>query len=211
MSIATEKAKRVFAENLVYQLDSKGKTQTELAEHLGVTKGAVSQWCSGYRSPSAKMAIKIAEWLNIKLSDLTDEKSKPNAVFTPYIQAPLFDSISAGLGTTRKEPIGTHPCVVHNQEEAEQTLCVTVEGDSMSPKIENGDIIQIRQQRSVDSGDIAAILLDDTEYFVKKVEYGVDYIRLISLNMNYQPIVLRGADVQRCFVLGKVVSITKRC
>lgn len=203
--------RRIFADNLTKQLNRKGKTQADLVAYLGVSKGAVSQWCNGKSSPSAETAKRIAEYLNVNLTELTQERPEPNAAFTPNIQAPLFASISAGLGTARAEPIGTHPCVVHNKEEADNTLCVVVEGDSMSPKIENGDIIQIRQQRSVDSGDIAAVLLDDVDYFVKKVEYGADYIRLISLNANYQPILLKGADVQRCFVLGKVVTITKRC
>ena len=218
MNLTTEKRKeavikirKTFGENLTRYLKMRGKTQTDLATHLDVTRGAVSQWCNGYRVPSPDTVKLIAKFLNIDEEALTEERPEPNAAFTPNIQAPLFASISAGLGTARAEPIGTHPCVVHNKEEADNTLCVVVEGDSMSPKIENGDIIQIRQQRSVDSGDIAAVLLDDVDYFVKKVEYGADYIRLISLNANYQPILLKGADVQRCFVLGKVVTITNRC
>ena len=217
MSLTTEKRKeavelirKTFGENLKYYLNARGKTQNDLAAYLGVTRGAVSQWANGYRTPSAEVADKIAEWLNIERDDLASERPEPNASFVPSIQAPLFESVSAGLGTTKAEPIGTFPCVVKTQEEAENTLCVIVEGDSMSPDIENGDIIQVRKQTSVDNGDTAVILLDDTDFFVKKVEYGVDYIRLISLNKNYQPIILKGADVQRCFVLGKVMARTRR-
>lgn len=190
---------------------AKGFSQEELALKCGFTaRSSISKIELGQRDIRQGQIAAIAKALNVTPQYLMDGE-EPNAVFTPYIQAPLYESISAGLGTTRREPIGTHPCVVHNQEEADNTLCVTVQGDSMSPKIENGDIIQIRQQRSVDSGDIAAVLLDGAEYFVKKVEYGADYIRLISLNMNYEPILLKGSDVQRCFVLGKIIAITKRC
>lgn len=189
-------------------------TMKRVAEYVGVSEATVSRWESGNIANMGRDKIaKLAEVLDVSPSVIAgyEEDVQPNAEFSPFVQAPLFDSISAGLGTTRREPIGTYPVVVHSREEAENTLCVTVSGDSMSPKIENGDIVQIRQQRSVDSGDLAAVLLDNADYFVKKVEYGADYIRLISLNQNYSPILLKGADVQRCFVLGKVMSITKRC
>lgn len=189
----------------------KGMNQEELAIKCGfVSRSSISKIEKGQRDIRQGQILALAKALDVTPQYLMDG-IEPNAEFTPFVQVPLFDSISAGLGTTRDEPIGTHPVVVHSKEEAENTLCVTVSGDSMSPRIENGDIIQIRQQRSVDSGDLAAVLLDDANYFVKKVEYGADYIRLISLNPDYKPIVLRGAEVQRCFVLGKVMTITKRC
>lgn len=205
MSIATEKAKQIFADNLVYWLDKRGRTQTQLAEHLNVTKGAVNQWCKGYRSPSAKMAIAIAEYLNIKLSDLTDEKVKPNAEIPSQTQVPLFASVSAGFGSTREEAIGTYP-VMGNSEDV---IAILVSGDSMSPDIGDGDIIVVKRQTSVDFGDIAVVRVDD-EHFVKKVEYTPEYIRLISLNKEYKPIILSGKDILRCSVEGKVIGSYKR-
>ena len=76
MSIVTEKSKLVFAENLTYFLQKKGKQQIDLVINLGVSKGAVSQWCSGKSSPSASMAQRIADYLNITLADLTTERKQ---------------------------------------------------------------------------------------------------------------------------------------
>lgn len=74
MSLVTENAKIIFGKNLTYWLNKKGKQQIDLVIELGVTKGAVSQWCNGKKSPSTETARKIADFLNIKLSDLTDER-----------------------------------------------------------------------------------------------------------------------------------------
>lgn len=74
MSIATDKAKIIFGNNLTYWLNRKGKQQVDLALELGITKGAVSQWCNGKKAPSAETAKKVADYLGIKLSDLTDER-----------------------------------------------------------------------------------------------------------------------------------------
>lgn len=217
MSLSTEKRKeavenirRIFGENLTKALRQCGKTQSDLVEHLGVSKGAVSQWCNGYRTPSPDTVDKIVEYLNITKEDLIREELPSSNVraFTPFVQVPLFASVSAGLGTTREEPIGEYMAVVRSREEAENTLCVIVDGDSMTPEIQSGDILQVHCQSSVDSGDLAVVTVDG-EHFVKKVVYGPEFIRLISYNKDYEPIVLKGKDVLRCSVKGKVKKIMR--
>ena len=84
-----------------------------------------------------------------------------------------------------------------------------VVGDSMSPKIDDGDLILIHKQSSVDSGDIGAFLVDGDEGYVKRVKYDTDYITFISLNPAYAPITFVGADVQRVRVVGKVIKVVK--
>lgn len=79
----------------------------------------------------------------------------------------------------------------------------------MYPKIEDGDIIIVRKQTSVDSGDIAVLLLDDDEGLVKKVNYGSDWIELVSINPEYKPRRFEGREVLRLRVVGKVVGSYK--
>lgn len=193
---------------------SQGLSQQELAERIGFAdRSSVSRIEHGEFDLKANIIGNIAKVLDVSPSYLMDGEEKehpqPNATPSPYLNAPLFASVSAGFGTSRDEAIGTYPCVVSSEDEAYNTLCVIVEGDSMSPKIENGDIIQVRRQSSVDSGDIAVVQLDRQDFYVKKVEYGADYIRLVSLNANYPPIILKGAEVLRCDVKGKVKRVTR--
>ena len=79
----------------------------------------------------------------------------------------------------------------------------------MYPKIEDGDIIVVRKQDSVDSGDIAVLLLDGDEGLVKKVNYGSDWIELVSINPEYKPRRFEGREVLRLRVVGKVVGSYK--
>ena len=192
-------------------------TQEQLAEKLGTTKQVISRYEREERSPKISVAIDIANKLNIPVDVLIDDNKDldysksdhANAELIPSISAPLFASVSAGFGSTREEAIGSFPCVVRSREEAENTLCIIVSGDSMAPTINNGDIIQVRRQTSVDYGDIAVVSIDD-EHFVKRVEYGNDYIRLVSENKDYEPKVLQGPDILRCSVVGKVIGSFKR-
>lgn len=201
-----------YNEKIKYLRERKNLTQQELAEKVGYkTASAINKIELGLRDINQSKIYQFAQALDVSPAELIDDIqiAEPNATPSPYLNAPLFESVSAGFGTSRDEAIGTYPCVVSSEDEAENTLCVIVEGDSMSPKIENGDIIQVRRQSSVDSGDIAVVQLDSQDFFVKKVEYGADYIRLVSLNANYPPIILKGAEVLRCDVKGKVKRVTR--
>lgn len=120
---------------------------------------------------------------------------------------PIYGSISAGLGhyVDGDEFLGWES--VDERYDTDEYFFLRVDGDSMSPKIDDGDLLLIKKQDSVDSGDIAALLLDGEIGLVKKVKYGTDYIALISINPAYEPIVFLDEDTLRVRFVGKVVKI----
>jgi repressor LexA len=93
--------------------------------------------------------------------------------------------------------------------EKDKYIWVRVQGDSMFPKIEDGDKILIRLQDSVDSGQVGIVLIDGEEAVVKKINYDTDYIELISFNPYYPPRRFEGSDVQRIRVVGLVREVNK--
>jgi repressor LexA len=101
------------------------------------------------------------------------------------------------------------PLYFTSRAEAEETICIIVRGDSMFPKIEDGDLIQVHKQSSVDSGQVGVVLIDGEEAFVKKVVYGETWIELHSFNPMYKTMRFNGADVQRIRVLGVVKKVIK--
>ena len=88
-------------------------------------------------------------------------------------------------------------------------IWVNVQGDSMSPLIDDGSKILIKKQESVDSGQIAVVLIDGEEAVVKKIQYGKDWIELISVNPYYPPRRFEGSEVLRVRVVGLVKQIMK--
>nr|DAL88823.1 MAG TPA: Repressor protein CI [Caudoviricetes sp.] len=145
------------------------------------------------------------------LHELHNSKLESNisAVFSDHIRMiPVFESVSAGFGALAENTItGYQPVRIVSDTEAEETICIRVTGDSMYPKIEDGDIIQVRKQESVDSGDIAVVLLDGDEGLVKRVLYGRNWIELHSINPMYPVQRYEGIDVQRIRVVGLVRSV----
>ena len=125
------------------------------------------------------------------------------------VLVPVYESVSAGFGALARNEVIEHvPCILPSWE-ADEYIGIKVEGDSMYPKIEDGDTVIVHKQTSVDSGTIAVVLVDGEDGYVKKVEYGPDWINLISINPMYPPIRFKCAEVTRVSVQGRVTKVIK--
>lgn len=83
-----------FGEQLKKAREAKGMTQQTLAEHLYVTRQAVSRWECGDRYPDLITAKKLAAFLEVSLDDLlsTDEMKKV-AERNPIIEKPFMKHV----------------------------------------------------------------------------------------------------------------------
>ncbi len=77
-----------------------------------------------------------------------------------------------------------------------------VYGHSMEPEIYNGDILLIREQPTVDPGEIGLFIVDDCGYVKKMSEDGEE---LISINPDCDNVSLKGCGYFRC--CGKVLGV----
>ena len=203
---------KIFSSNLNRLMSANGKEQIDLINDLGINKSTISTWCRGEKMPRMGTIQSLANYFGVNISDLVDENEVNSFIIVDMklYPTPVFENVSAGFGTAAIDYIVDYVALPFStKSEADATICIRVKGDSMSPKIMDGDLIQVQKQSSVDSGDIAVVLLDGDEGFVKKVEYGKDFIKLISLNPGYEPILLQGASVQRCSVVGKVKKVIR--
>lgn len=77
---------------------------------------------------------------------------------------------------------------------------VRISGDSMEPKLQNGQIVWIRQQQTLENGEIGIFLLDGNAYCIQLFRNNLE-TKLISLNENYEPIVIGELNEMRVFGL----------
>ncbi|MCH5205688.1 MAG: helix-turn-helix domain-containing protein [Oscillospiraceae bacterium] len=197
--------------------NEKGLTQEQLGEMVGVQKAAVQKWENGSVQNLKRATIKkLAEIFDVSPASFVKDDDAPEpsnirAVITDGIyNVPVFGSVSAGFGAYASDCVLDYiPVIIKNPSDVDNTIAIKVDGDSMSPKIENGDIIVVRRQTSVDSGDIGVVLLDGDEGLVKRIVYGPTWIELQSINEKYSVQRFDGAEVQRLRVVGKVVGSYK--
>lgn len=214
-----------------------GMTQEELGNLLWLNKSTIQRYESG-KIASIKLPVIHAmakqlnvspEWLILKSDEMgsfherydlyrdgkaeTLDDLEPNAVVLPTEKIhmiPVFGSVAAGFGAYASSDIIEYiPLYIENDCDVEDTICITVKGQSMYPKIEEGDRIVVRRQDSVDNGRIAVVMIGD-EAVVKRVECEQNRLTLISINPEYPPRVIEGKDLEDVRIVGLVQEVMKK-
>lgn len=85
-----DNVKKIFARNLTRYIAQSGRTQTELADMLGVAQSTFNNWCTGVRYPRMDKVEQLARYFNIKKSDLIEEKLTPEKEADADFLAEIF-------------------------------------------------------------------------------------------------------------------------
>ena len=125
--------------------------------------------------------------------------------FPEMNKVPLIGAIACGAPILAQEHVEDY---VDMPRHIHADFALTCKGDSMiNARIFDGDIVYIRQQDTVENGEIAAVLLD-CEATLKRVKLYPDHISLEPENPQYRPIVLWGEDMNTVSIIGKAVAFT---
>ena len=186
-----------------------GLTQDRLGELVGVTGKAVCSWELGLKTPRMPVIERLADLFGVSKTEIIeDAKSTP---VSPITRVPILGRVAAGSGCLADDNLDGYenvPTDILSTEE--EYILLNVKGDSMSPKIEEGDRLLIHLQPSVDSGSYAVVLIDDEDGVVKKVCYSKNRIELISENPYYPPRIFEDSEVTRVRVVGLVKYIFRK-
>lgn len=201
----------MFWENFVKLCNSKNKTPNGVCKELGFSSATATYWKNG-SIPRDTAIKKIADYFGVSTDDILGYKPVSNIgriiPVEKQCSLPVYGKVSAGNGVLAEENIIGWENADAKYADGEHFFLV-VKGDSMSPKIDDGDLILVRKQTSVDSGTIGVFIVEDSDGFVKKVAYTENHISLISVNPYYPPLEFDGADVLKVIVVGKVVQLKR--
>ncbi|MBE6924554.1 MAG: helix-turn-helix domain-containing protein [Ruminococcaceae bacterium] len=203
------------ADRICRALRIRDMKQAELSERTGIPKSAISQYCSGAFKPKQQRLFSIAEVLDVDEAwlmglDVPMERNGSrviaNIIPMPEMRKiPLLGNIACGAPILADDHIEEY---IDIPRHVNADFALTCKGDSMiNARIFNGDIVYIRQQDTVDDGQIAAVLIDD-EATLKRVRVLEDRIVLEPANPLYDPLVFRGEEMNTIRILGKAVAFT---
>ncbi|MCK4749662.1 MAG: transcriptional repressor LexA [Bacteroidales bacterium] len=126
---------------------------------------------------------------------------------------PLLGDIAAGLPIdaieSREELLPLDPALFG----CDNCFALRVKGDSMiDAHIMDGDLAVIRQQKTVSSGLIAAVMVDDilTEATLKVFKKEKGRVELHPKNSRYKPLIFEGRDRKKVRIFGKFVGLIRR-
>lgn len=190
-------------------------SQVDLATRIDVAKQTLYKYENNIITniPSDKIE-KIAQICKVTPAFIMGWENDENNIVplpqTNVFMRPIYDSAAAGFNVLAQNTIvGYMPTYIKAPSEQDKYIWVNVVGDSMSPLIDDGAKVLVKKQESIDSGQIAVVLIDGEEAVVKKVNYGKDWIELISVNPYYPPRRFEGPDVQSVRIIGLVKEVSK--
>lgn len=131
--------------------------------------------------------------------------------FTPgKYRIPIVTTVAAGEPIYAEENV--EGWIDYDKDPRGHIFACRIKGDSMSPRIQDGDIIIVDEESDWEDGDIVLVTINGNEGTCKRVQKYADSISLISLNPTYDPMVFTTEQVKDLPVeiKGKVVEARAR-
>ena len=186
-----------------------GLTLDGLAELVGTSKQTIHRYENGIISniPHDKIE-RLAMALSTTPSSLmgwSDAYPYDNIVPIKKKRLPVIGTISCGEPIYAEEEYGNFITV---NSDIDASFCLKAKGDSMiGARIFDGDLVFIREQDSVDNGEIAAVVIND-EATLKRVYYYPEEAKLILSpeNPKYPPLVYIKDELNSIKIIGKAVA-----
>lgn len=201
----TSDAKQIFRDNLRRYISSKDLTQKDLAQEIDVSASTLNDWVTGKKLPRMDKIDKLCSFFHCTRSDLLDVATKTKAV-----KIPVLGTVVAGLPMEAVENIIDYEEISPDVAAGGNYFALRIKGRSMEPRICEGDVVIVRKQSDVESGDVAIVLVNGNEATVKKVKKTEEGIMLIANNMDvYSPHFYSNKEIRELpvQVIGKVVEL----
>lgn len=197
-----EEEERPSFEEMLKQFRQRlGLSQAELAQRLGLGASTISMYEAGKRQPDFKTEEAIADFFGVDIDTLRGRnKSKPERTI------PVYDRVAAGI------PLEAIDNIVDYEEIPAHWVGeyagFRVKGDSMTPRIQEGDYLIVRKQSDADSGDIVIAFVNGEDATVKKLIKQENGITLQPFNPAYEPMYFSNEQIEQLPVTiwGKVVE-----
>ncbi len=208
-----------IGDNIKYLRTSHGLSQTELGKIAGVTDKAVSTWETGEKTPRMGAIERMASYFGVTKSYIIDgETRKPNklsqlpspAIAENVVTFRVNTSIAAGYDQPA-QPLDDWegaeveiPVPLLHGRPVDDYFVIRICGNSMYPQYQNGDYVLVLRTDVLDHSGQVAVMLCGEEGTIKKVEYkeGEPWYKLIPVNPQYEPKIIKGPDVETCRIIG---------
>lgn len=226
--------KSVFSKNLQNLMTARHENVKELAESIDVADSTVSDWKLGKKMPRSGSLQKLADHYHVNVTDLLSDliEVKPysnnnkvdinrssliaknatkNSLFSTtdnpgiyQVSIPVLGRIACGDPILSEQNIEEYRQLLFDHKPFGTLFSLKCKGDSMEPVIPDGSYVTIRQQDTVENGEMAAVLIGD-EATIKRVKRVGNTTLLMPENKKYDPIVLDAEHPGK--IIGKVVHV----
>lgn len=125
------------------------------------------------------------------------------------VKIPVLGRVAAGVPIEMIEDVLDYEEITEDMAKHGEYFALKIQGDSMSPRIWNNDVVIVKQQDDAENGDIVIAAINGDDAVCKRLQKYSDGIALVSLNPQYEPIYLKKDEVdgKPVRIIGKVVEL----
>lgn len=180
---------------------------SSVCTRLGFSNATATHWKNGSH-PSATSLSRIADYFAVTPEYLTTE----DEAVVRARRIPVYGKVAAGIPIEAITDIEDYEEIDEAMAAAGEYFALRIRGDSMGPRMKDGDIVIVRRQEDCDSGDVAIVLIGGEDATCKRIRKISGGIMLISDNPKYDPMIYTGVEAQQIgiSILGKVVELRAR-
>ena len=195
-----------------------GMTLEDVAVALGLARSTVQRYEAGLiNRPKLPVIDKMAEVLKVSPvwlmgKDVPKHPSPPVQKFPELTEIgkatfPLFSGIACGEPLPMDERIETY---VSATTDIRADFVLRAVGESMEPGIQDGDLVFIRSQPTVDNGQVAAVAIGDNATLKRIFWYPDRKILLLRAdNPQFQELIYQNDELEQVRVLGKAIALQR--
>lgn len=131
---------------------------------------------------------------------------------TSALKIPVLGNVAAGIPISAVEDILDYEEVPISWQSQGEFFALRIKGDSMQPKIDDGDVVIVRQQSDANNGDTVIALVNGDDATCKKLQKTDNGIMLVSTNPNYLPMFYSNEEIvtKPVVILGKIVELRSK-
>lgn len=173
-----------------------------------MNKSTLSRYENGLQSPNYKTVCNLAELFEVS-TDYLFGNDAARSSSTKGVQIPVLGYVKAGIPVEAVEEILDFEEIPVSMAAQGDYFALRVTGDSMAPRMTDGDVVIVRKQSDVDSGDIAIVLINGNDATIKKVQKFQGGINLIPFNPAYNVLSFTNKEIESLpvCIIGKVVEL----
>lgn len=183
--------------------------QKEVAEAIGMNRIILNRIELGKRPLRDDEAVALADFFHVTTDYLLKGKASTQQPAGRGVRIPVLGRVVAGIPIEATQEILGYEEITPNLAKTGEFFALQVKGDSMLPKLEEGDIVIVKCQEDVETGDIAIVLVNGDEATIKQVKKVDGGIMLYGFNSDvYAPHFYSNQQIEALPVqiLGKVIE-----
>ncbi len=185
-------------------------SQTKLAADLKLTQQAIGKWETGKSVPDSNMLSTLASYFNTTVDFLLGVEKSPidNPNVPKQVLVPIIGTVRAGYDAFAvNEDLGHEYA---NVPSSEDYFYLLVKGDSMEPRISDGDLALVKKQSALNDGELGVFIYGDEEATLKKFVHRGSTVILHAFNPTYESKVFVNEEINDLNIVGKIIETKAR-